>query len=457
MSASIALTVDALRPASGNLAEARPATPTGLTRLAPPGRLALWVAFQVLAATGAIVVLIAGGSLHPEIALPWPGVPSGVALAAGLGFWLAFGLLGGVRARERPGGGVLTFSLPFIVGGTLLGGPLAGGLLGLVSELELREIRTQPWYGILANHAVSMLSAIGGALVGDAIRPVLTSLVPAQPSLVFFLVAMVTAFVFVVINLVLIIPTLALKGELSLAEASRSNDASFRATSFAEGILAWLMAATYLLVGWWAPIVCIALVLVTWQAHDRSEAIRHDEKTGLLNDLGFKPRLDAAIAAARSGRRTGAFLLLDLDGFKAINDTWLYAAGDEVLVATARRLLAAVRATDSVGRMNRAGDEFAVVLEEVAHPAVAMRLAERIQARIREPVRLRSREGMVQVDVSIGIVFLERGTSMTRMEVVSLADARMLRGKTAGSGVVAEGADDQAAHDERAAAPSRRR
>ena len=69
------------------------------------------------------------------------------------------------------------------------------------------------------------------------------------------------------------------------------------------------------------------------------------------------PLLTVAIQRARLGRRASAFLLLDLDRFKAVNDTWLHEAGDEVLRVTARRLMATVRMSDSVARINRAGDE----------------------------------------------------------------------------------------------------
>ncbi len=436
----------------------RARSPAGLRliHLASRERLALWVAVQVLAATGMFAIVLANISLRGEIALPWPGLAPDTALMAGIVFWLVFGLLGGVRAHARPGGGVMTFSMPFIVAGTILGGPLAGGLMALVSELEARELRTQPWYGILANHSVSIIAAIAAAWAADLARSVFTPALPAQQPLVFFVVAMVTAAVFAVVSFVLVVPTLAIRGELSLAEASRSADATFRATSVGEGILAWLMAATYPLIGWWAPIACVVLILITWQAHDRSEALRHDDKTGLFNDAGFNPRLSAAVETARKGHRSAAFVLLDLDRFKAVNDIWFYEAGDEVLRATALRMLAGVRATDCVARMNRAGDEFAVLLDDIRDVAMAQRLAERLQSRIREPIRLRSRDGVVDVDASIGVVFLECGTSLTAADVVRIADARMQRGKSLGSGIVVDGDDDEAAFAERLArVPSR--
>jgi diguanylate cyclase (GGDEF)-like protein len=169
------------------------------------------------------------------------------------------------------------------------------------------------------------------------------------------------------------------------------------------------------------------------------------------------PRLANALDFARAGRRTAAFLLLDLDRFKLVNDTYLYEAGDEVLIVTARRLLGAVRALDTVARMNRAGDEFAILLDGVPDIDTAMRLAHRVQDRIREPIRLRSVSGaVVDVDASIGVVFLERGTTLWPATVVDIADARMMTAKGLKSGIVVEGQNDEAALERRRAAGPRR-
>lgn len=414
-----------------------------------PDKLTLWVALQILAAAAAMTAVVAAGYLRREIALPWPGLAPEAALIGGLAFWLGFGLLGGIRADERPGGSVMTFSMPFIVAGTVLGGPVAGGLMGLVSEIEIRELRSQPLRGILSNHAVSMLAAIAAGVAGELARHLLAQPLASQPELAFLLVAGVTGLVFALANLILVIPTLAMRSDVSLKEASRIIDTSVRTTFLAEGILAWLMAASYLAIGWWAPIVSIVLALIIWQAHNRLEVLRHDEKTGLLNDLGFNPGLAAAVERARNGQQRAAVLLLDLDKFKAVNDAYLLESGDEVLRVVARRLLAAVRATDAVARLNGAGDEFSVLLSDVPNLAAAMRLATRIQEGIRQPIRLHAYATDVYVNASIGIVLLDDQVTLSPAEILKLADARMLRGKALGSGIVAMGADDAAALKDR--------
>jgi diguanylate cyclase (GGDEF)-like protein len=85
-----------------------------------------------------------------------------------------------------------------------------------------------------------------------------------------------------------------------------------------------------------------------------------DEATGLLNRRGFTEALTRAIDRGRRYGETGALLLIDLDGFKAVNDTHGHAAGDHVLSSVARVLRKCVRTVDDVARIG--GDEFAVLL-----------------------------------------------------------------------------------------------
>jgi diguanylate cyclase (GGDEF)-like protein len=425
--------------------------PSSADSLVPSRLLRPWIGLQIAAAALGLVVAAKSMPILASIALPWSGLDSGVAVPIGVAFWLAFGLIGGLRARTRAGGSVMTFSMPFIVAGTVLGGPFAGALLGLFSEFEIREIRTLPWYATLSNHAVSILSAVMAGVLGEIATHVLanTPLVRDQPAMAFFIVALVTAFAFAAANVALVIPTLALKNNIGLADARRSYDASFRATSVGEAVLAWLMAVTYVTVGFWAPIACVVLVLIIWQAFDGGEALRHDEKTGLLNELGFAPRITAALDAARLGRHSAAAVQLDLDQFKAINDVYLEEGGDEVIREVARRLLAAVRGTDSVARSHLAGDEYYVLLENIADLEVAVRLVARLQATIRQPLLLRSHGVHLSVHASAGVVLLELGTRLTKDALYTLLNSRMKRAKHTASRIVSEGDEDAAALERR--------
>jgi diguanylate cyclase (GGDEF)-like protein len=406
-----------------------------------PRPLITWIAAEIGLATVVMVVVVAAVPLRREIALPWPGLPPIVALAAGLCFWLALGLLGGSQSRSHPGGAVMTFNVPFIVGGTILGGPLAGALLGLVAELELRELRAVEWYGVLSNHAVSILCAVTAGFVGEVLRGPIGAILPDQPALALFVVSGAMAVAYTSLNVLLVIPVLALRGGMTVGEAGRIYDPAFRDRSMVEGLLAWLLAATYVTIGWWATVASAALVAVAWRAHESAYALEHDPMTGLLNDRGLAPRLDAAIELAKAGRRLSAYLALDLDKLWEVNQRHGSAAGDQLLRAVAARMNAAVRASDSVSRKASTGDEFVILLDRIPDLESALHVAARIQAAIRQSVQLRGQIGRVELvpDISIGLVVIERGTDMTASDVRDLAEQRLEASKCRKARIVSAG------------------
>jgi len=127
-----------------------------------------------------------------------------------------------------------------------------------------------------------------------------------------------------------------------------------------------------------------------------------DALTGLPNRLLFNDRLDTII---REANRTGecfAVLFLDLDRFKAINDTYGHAAGDQVLLVVTQRLCSSIRASDTVARY--AGDEFTVVLRHIIKSDDVLRVAEKIVQVMEAPVHLEGGEEL-QVTASIGVSF----------------------------------------------------
>ncbi|MFI5958007.1 putative bifunctional diguanylate cyclase/phosphodiesterase [Cryptosporangium sp. NPDC051539] len=127
----------------------------------------------------------------------------------------------------------------------------------------------------------------------------------------------------------------------------------------------------------------------------------HDPLTGLANRALFGERLEFAL-----GPDPGmpALLLVDLDGFKAVNDTRGHAAGDQLLVAVAGRLKSAVRATDTVARLG--GDEFAVLLPGASGEADAVAVARMVLERVGEPVTLGEGSPVV-VRASVGIALAD--------------------------------------------------
>ncbi|MDD2692110.1 MAG: EAL domain-containing protein [Simplicispira sp.] len=116
----------------------------------------------------------------------------------------------------------------------------------------------------------------------------------------------------------------------------------------------------------------------------------HDNLTGLVNRWQFGQRLEQAIHTCTPQGRPFALLLLDLDDFKAINDGYGHAAGDQVLVEVARRLKNALRAGDTVGRLG--GDEFTVLLPELNQVQEAMLVAAKLLQLLQEPFRVQGFE-----------------------------------------------------------------
>jgi diguanylate cyclase (GGDEF)-like protein len=140
-------------------------------------------------------------------------------------------------------------------------------------------------------------------------------------------------------------------------------------------------------------------------AHTRAmvRELRHrayrDTLTGLGNRLLFQERTDRALSRAREVGGAASMLLIDLDNFKEVNDTQGHRAGDELLVAAAKRLAKAVRPGDLPVRLG--GDEFAVLLADGSTTEAAETLAQRLVRVFGEPFRVS--DAVVQVRASIGV------------------------------------------------------
>jgi diguanylate cyclase (GGDEF)-like protein/PAS domain S-box-containing protein len=127
----------------------------------------------------------------------------------------------------------------------------------------------------------------------------------------------------------------------------------------------------------------------------------HDTLTGLPNRRLLLDRLELAVAQARRDKSQIAVLFLDLDRFKVINDSLGHTIGDEVLQGVAVRLKAQTRKGDTVARVG--GDEFTVVIRNVHHPVDTAKVAELIQAALREPLMAGGREIFVTGSIGISI------------------------------------------------------
>ena len=152
----------------------------------------------------------------------------------------------------------------------------------------------------------------------------------------------------------------------------------------------------------------------------------HDALTRLPNRVLFHERLEQALS-----RRQGvAMLCLDLDRFKAVNDTFGHAVGDALLCAVAGRLLACVRSADTVARLG--GDEFAIIQPARTDPDELARTAERIIESVGRPYELEAETLSIGISVGIGVTPPGREDSVAR--VLKQADLALYRAKSGGRG-----------------------
>ena len=155
---------------------------------------------------------------------------------------------------------------------------------------------------------------------------------------------------------------------------------------------------------------------------------QHDSLTDLPNRLLLQDRFTQALTLAeRHPHRTVALLFVDLDGFKAINDTLGHAAGDLLLISVARRLQGCVRTADTVSRLG--GDEFVVLLPELLHARDATAIAEKVLRVLSAPHAILDQ--LVRITASIGIAALPEGEADARV-LLERADLAMYHAKASG-------------------------
>jgi diguanylate cyclase (GGDEF)-like protein len=152
----------------------------------------------------------------------------------------------------------------------------------------------------------------------------------------------------------------------------------------------------------------------------------HAALTGLPNRALFTDRIQHALVQGRRRGTACGVIFLDLDRFKTVNDSLGHAAGDELLVAVARRIDDSLRSADTAARLG--GDEFAILLEDLSGTDEAVLVAERIGGALSAPVVVQGRE--VFVKASVGISVGREGAS----ELLRQADVAMYRAKAEGKG-----------------------
>ncbi|MBI3445676.1 MAG: EAL domain-containing protein [Magnetospirillum sp.] len=153
----------------------------------------------------------------------------------------------------------------------------------------------------------------------------------------------------------------------------------------------------------------------------------HDPLTRLPNRTLFQERLSRALTRAHRNQSTVALLFIDLDFFKQVNDTLGHLAGDILLQQVAERLTACVRQGDTVARL--AGDEFTVILEDIAEPRDGAVVAHKILSVMAEPFDLQGHEARISSSIGVALYPSDAGDPQS---LIKLADTAMYRAKHQG-------------------------
>ena len=228
----------------------------------------------------------------------------------------------------------------------------------------------------------------------------------------------------------------------ALSPALKHPNATSIATAHSESIETWLRAGS----GDRRPILLSAAVMsrtegtpdgFVWVFHDITERKRaeqqihhmahHDALTGLPNRILLHDRLQNAVAQARRRSESVALLLIDLDDFKDVNDTLGHFAGDDLLIAVAKRITACIRETDTCARLG--GDEFAVVQVGAHGAGEADRLCQRLIEAIDQPFLIHDQE--VVIGTSIGVSLFPRDGIQVE-QLLKNADLALYQAKSSG-------------------------
>lgn len=197
----------------------------------------------------------------------------------------------------------------------------------------------------------------------------------------------------------------------------------------------WRQVAGHVLV-----VVAGAHAVMLWFGHRRARdlkrAVRHNEHlalhdplTGLANRLLFVDRLEQALARSRRSQELTGVLMIDLDGFKAVNDRYGHLAGDALLRQVGQRLLALTRDSDTVARIG--GDEFVVLITGASEPVSVRRATTRLAGAFDEPFDVGGHP--VRISPSIGLVVED--SSVAPDDLLRRADQAMYAAKRSGGGI----------------------
>ena len=191
-------------------------------------------------------------------------------------------------------------------------------------------------------------------------------------------------------------------------------------------------------------VLLVRQIVVVLDNTDLADQMRHQAFHDVLTDLAnralFNDRLGHALELRRRDGRPVAVLLIDLDDFKVVNDTYGHPVGDQLLIEVAERLNVSARSADTVARLG--GDEFAILVEDGGRPH---ELARRVLDELHRPFRIGVRT--ISISCSIGIALVETGAAdRAATEILHQADLAMYAAKHSGKDVAEVYSAELASH-----------
>ena len=234
-------------------------------------------------------------------------------------------------------------------------------------------------YRQMFNAATVMLSCLAGSAVVHLTSPHLSHLSGGATEAAIVLLSMLT---YTAVNTTMIAGAIYLAAR-PLPVRALYGTAEENALEVATLCLGGMTALAVVHTPWLAVLSIVPMVVLQRGAliKQLEVAATTDPKTGLLNAVAWRQIAQKELARAARDRHTAAVMIIDMDRFKAVNDTHGHLVGDAVLVAVADCLTAELRQYDSIGRFG--GEEFVAILPEV-DPATARAVSDRILMRVRE-------------------------------------------------------------------------
>ena len=383
---------------------------------------AVYVGAITVAGLGVIVALGLESPARPQLDLV-------------VGLFVAFTVVGELRPLQISIGHeriVITTSTTFAFALLLTAGPLPAASTLAVASLLADAIARKAWWKTAFN-AGQYAIAIGAASV--VVSHLASTAVPIGLTSPRDLIAVtLAAITFFGINVAVIGVAVSLAQQVPLITTFRDDFAYQAASNLA--LLA--LGPVAVVVGERSALLLPLLLIPLWVAYknvavslEKEHQALHDQLTGLPNRTLFRQHTGEAITAARRRGGLAALLLLDLDGFKAVNDTLGHQVGDRMLQELGPRLRSVVREGDLVSRLG--GDEFAIWLCDIDGEASAQLVAGEVLEALRAPVSL---DGIdLEIDASLGVaLFPEHGTDVDVL--MQRADVAMYAAKEIRSGPV---------------------